>query len=504
MTTEQNNTHIHVIEGFFELYIKNTSASHVVHHVAKQQSTYVFQHYSHGKRHVFESGSLDFGITHRFLIPCARKTKLTWADMKVVGIQATHEYAYDTSVQQLVENARSVFTMQPTRVFLHGFIMFGSKMELWLFDRSGFYRSGLHTSAPFDVQESPESLYTVISAYTNMNDIQLGFNHLIFSDHTGSKYLMMGGDGNPTSGKDIPTTTSKLYLDEDPITAPEDIVSRRPVCYKARDEHDNIYVVKLAKKPNGEQTEERLLRLIKDRKVWGVIKLASYQEVKTANLTLSCIVTTPFGRPLKKYGTVAELLGCFCDAIKGHRSLYVQGNLLHQDISEGNIIIRNNCGREPEPRGVLIDLDLAMDLSIGPESPGELKGTKAFMAIGLLRTRILHTYRHDLESFFYVFLWMAVSAHEQLPHGSRLQGWSAGTWAETAVKKTEDMSDPDHFAAIISEFKPDFKRLEGLAYTLREVLFFPDGGDFFLETNMESFDNLYDKMTDAFEKAASG
>ncbi|KAM0549172.1 hypothetical protein ACHAPJ_009481 [Fusarium lateritium] len=500
---EQKDTHVRDVDGFFELYFKDSYVEHFVHPAANQQSIDVFEHYSSGEHHVFQSGSLKFDATERFLVPCERKEEYTWADVKIVGIQTTDESAYDTSVEQLFENARNVFKMQPTRLFLHGFIIFGSKAQLWLFDRSGFYRSGLYTSAPFDIRESPESLHIAISAYANMSDTQLGLNPLVLSDHTGSRYLEIEKDENPSDGKDNPTTTSKLYLDDNPIAAPKDIISRRPVCYKARDEHDNTYVVKFAQKCRGEQTEEQLLRLIKDREVWGVIKLLWYQEVETVNLTLSCLIITPFGRPLKKYDTVAELLGCFCDTIKGHRSLYVQGNLLHQDISEGNIIICNRRGQKSEPRGVLIDLDLAMDLSVGPESPGELKGTKPFMAIGLLRTRILHTYRHDLESFFYVFLRMAVSGHKQLPSGSRLQGWAAGSWAETAVKKTEDMSDPDRFATIVSEFEPEFKGLESLAYALRQALFFPDGGEFCVETSMESFEHLYDEMINAFENAAS-
>ncbi|KAJ4247437.1 hypothetical protein NW762_013112 [Fusarium torreyae] len=498
---EQKDAHVRDVDGFFELYFKDAYVKRLVHPAPNQQNIDVFEQYSTGEHHVFQSKLCGFGIRETFLIPRAQRDRYTWADIKVVGIQATFDYAYNTSLEQLFENARNVFKMQPTRVFLHGFIIFGSKAQLWLFDRSGFYRSGLYTSAPFDIRESPESLCIIISAYTNMNDSQLGINSLVLSDHTGARYLLIAKDENPASGKDNPTTTSKLYLDDNPIVAPKDIISRRPICYKATDDHGNTYVVKFVRKSVEEQTEERLLRLIKDRKVWGVVKLVWYQEVETANLTLSCLIITPFGRPLKKYDTIAELLGCFCDAIKGHRSLYVQGNLLHQDISEGNIIICNGPREESEPRGVLIDLDLAMDLSVGPERPEELKGTKAFMAIGLLRSRILHTYRHDLESFFYVLLWMAVSGHERIPPGSQLHGWATGSWAETAVRKTEDVSDTIRFAAIISEFRPEFKRLEGLAYALRQVLFFPDGEEFCLETRMGSFEELYDKMINAFEKA---
>jgi hypothetical protein len=54
-------------------------------------------------------------------------------------------------------------------------------------------------------------------------------------------------------------------------------------------------------------------------------------------------------------------------------------------------------------------------------------GTMEFMAIEVLEGRA-YTYRYDLESFFYVFLWVIIrysqEADKNLPKISRLRRWS--------------------------------------------------------------------------------
>lgn len=78
------------------------------------------------------------------------------------------------------------------------------------------------------------------------------------------------------------------------------------------------------------------------------------------------------------------------------------------------------------------------------------------MAIGILKGRP-HTYRHDLESFLYVFLWVAICQNsEELPRTSKLQRWSLGSWDELARTKTNDM-EKEQFNNITYEFLPDFK-----------------------------------------------
>lgn len=101
---------------------------------------------------------------------------------------------------------------------------------------------------------------------------------------------------------------------------------------------------------------------------------------------------------------------CYCSA--GHRSLLTDSKILHRDISENNIIITEHAS-EGEPKGRLIDSDLAKELDSMPSGASHRTSTMQLMAIEVLQGKG-HTYRPDLESFFYVFVWMCIrSGHEK-------------------------------------------------------------------------------------------
>jgi hypothetical protein len=76
------------------------------------------------------------------------------------------------------------------------------------------------------------------------------------------------------------------------------------------------------------------------------------------NRIFSCLVVSPAGRSIKEFKSVREFLEGCRDSIKAHRSLYIEGKILHRDISVNNLIITDAEG-EGDPRGMLIDLDLA-------------------------------------------------------------------------------------------------------------------------------------------------
>jgi hypothetical protein len=86
--------------------------------------------------------------------------------------------------------------------------------------------------------------------------------------------------------------------------------------------------------------------------------------------------------------------------------------------------------RLEDTRGMLIYLDLAKELNSGPSGTGHRTGTMQFMAIRVLEGGS-HTYRHDLEALFYVFLWIIIG-HQQsdrsLPERSLLRDWYLGSY----------------------------------------------------------------------------
>ncbi|EQL37227.1 hypothetical protein BDFG_01488 [Blastomyces dermatitidis ATCC 26199] len=121
------------------------------------------------------------------------------------------------------------------------------------------------------------------------------------------------------------------------------------------------------------------------------------------NCVLHCLVISPAGRLIYKYKSPLKLLMMLCNAIKMHRSLYLDENILHRDISENNIII-TDPDKVDGHSGMLINLDLVKEIGSGCSGARHQTDTMEFMAIEVL-LNIDHTYWHDLESFFYVLIW---------------------------------------------------------------------------------------------------
>jgi serine/threonine protein kinase len=99
---------------------------------------------------------------------------------------------------------------------------------------------------------------------------------------------------------------------------------------------------------------------------------------------LSCLVISPPGRPTHEFESVKESLEACRDIFRAHRPLYQDGNILHRGISENNVIIAE-AEKEGEPKGLLIDLDLAKELDSGPSGARHRTGTMEFMAIEISR-----------------------------------------------------------------------------------------------------------------------
>ncbi|KAG8169405.1 hypothetical protein KVR01_000150 [Diaporthe batatas] len=334
--------------------------------------------------------------------------------------------------------------------------------------------------------------------------------------------------------------------------------------YRARraEDFEEKYAVKFKWSGVSERNEIKMLNLLKERNVWGVIHLEAYyvgastdilhddltlklgnpltvqadtdssddgveerkmkslgQDSRNEPRAFACTVVTPQGRTLHNYETILEVLLALRDAVKAHRSIYQNGKILHRDINPSNIIIPSydpNTDRDHAARGVLIDFDMAKENS-QPVQPHQAVGTYIFQAIGVLQAYLPdnpHTYRHDIESFLYTFLFLAVAPRPvpegenqlQLPESSVLREWYKGRLVDKAYRKMDDMESADEFRGrIVSEFTPEFQRLGSLAERLREILFPVDkDGKILMGTDMteQGTNALYDAVIGAFEDAA--
>lgn len=145
-----------------------------------------------------------------------------WRDVRVIG--ELKESVSKNSLQEVARfcgYAREVFTNQPTRLFLHGFFLRGSIMELWVCDRSGPY-----SCERLDAHKDPERFLEVIVAYTMMRDDELGLNMFIKGDNKTGKWIMFKEEGK--------TIEERLDLEDQPIAFQRAIVCRGTTCYRAK------------------------------------------------------------------------------------------------------------------------------------------------------------------------------------------------------------------------------------------------------------------------------
>ncbi|SZF00606.1 unnamed protein product [Blumeria hordei] len=236
-------------------------------------------------------------------------------------------------------------------------------------------------------------------------------------------------------------------------------------------------------------------------------------EVKFADIRdrhSSAVATSPYGRSLHKVESSLELVTVLRDAIKAHWSLMTKAKILHRDISANNIIMTGSEAHK-NWKGYVIDLDLAVLLTDGKaqEKRQAMTGTMEFMALEILSGScettgavVEHSYRHDLESFFYVFLWQCLSCglqDEKEANTEYLKKWYTGTAKEIFdFKKTEIESS--HFTQqLLPRYSLKFQNLWNLAMAFRKVLFLRYG-EFYIGSQKDNND-LYNATMEAFEEA---
>ncbi|KAF8958371.1 hypothetical protein BDZ97DRAFT_2061763 [Flammula alnicola] len=229
------------------------------------------------------------------------------------------------------------------------------------------------------------------------------------------------------------------------------------------------------------------------------------------------IVSTPLAQGLPYFSTKKELISVLIDAIEAHRRLVEQSKILHRDISVNNIMMyRPTLPKETEPnstderdseassiqlqiadagessrmrRGILIDLDYALmredGLGRDTATVGHRTGTLPFMAIELLMglpDGEEQKSRHDLESFFYVLLW--ICWHYAGPNNAERQNFdimetdiktwiAAKTFGQVGRSKAGVMtSSAGAFDLIVLRlFAPYFEDLKPCVEKLRKKMF---------------------------------
>jgi hypothetical protein len=169
--------------------------------------------------------------------------------------------SYDTGrfkadLLRLTRHVQSVFADQPTRRFVHAFSLCASKMELWIFDRSGAYSSGT-----FDIHGEHDKFARALVGYTTMDDHLMGLDTFI-KRQDGHRHVTLAD----ASGKE-----TRLRLDK-AIVRQEAIVCRGTTCYKTQDSH----IAKFSWASGKRKLEVEQLQLAKTIGVEGVARVVAH------------------------------------------------------------------------------------------------------------------------------------------------------------------------------------------------------------------------------------
>ncbi|KAG6053956.1 hypothetical protein E4U32_007201 [Claviceps aff. humidiphila group G2b] len=183
------------------------------------------------------------------------------------------------------------------------------------------------------------------------------------------------------------------------------------------------------------------------------------------------VIVQDYGKAIYKASSSQALLACLEGCIEGHQSLYEAG-ILHRDISINNLMI-NEESNQSWPH-FLIDLDHAIEIDHHDASTERTKtGTRAFMAIGLLQGEE-HSFLHDLESFFWVLLWICIhhgKSGKSSRRSPRFAKWNYFNDLDLLVDKQSVIFSHSDFTEFAKrEFMPYYKPLIPYVIELRGIL----------------------------------
>ncbi|KAI9747071.1 MAG: hypothetical protein M1815_004670 [Lichina confinis] len=403
----------------------------------------------------------------------------------------------------MVKYAREIFRHQDSRRFVLGLTLCGSTMRLW-----GFDRLGATTSQPFDIHKNGLMFVTVLLGFLWMDDEQLGLDPDLM-EVDGQRFVKINRDG-----KEERLIITDTLRDHAPC-----IVGRATTCWKAYregDESKKPLVVKDSWQYVDRPEEGELVRKATAARV---INISPYYHHETASMP----TTNHLGKPRKPeipkeiiksdrgITTATKALAIYHDGQGGresigerqspssyhhaerHESSLNKANVLHRDISTGNILLD-----EDESDGFLNDFDLAVDITRLEASgaPGKT-GTKVFMAIGVLLDEP-HSFMHDLESFFWVLFWICIHYTGPGKEGEpklKFEKWNYNSAEEVAIFKAGLVS-PKFFEAELGQYTTDYcQPMIPLVTKLWEEVF-PHGQSYDYEDR-----TLYGRMKAVLEKA---
>ncbi|KAG2127095.1 hypothetical protein DEU56DRAFT_700850, partial [Suillus clintonianus] len=201
-------------------------------------------------------------------------------------------------------------------------------------------------------------------------------------------------------------------------------VGRGTVCYLARKDGEEFIIKDYWAMGGDEEALNEIHMMEKMSGVRGVPKLVEYwlvesepnkvdqtqnyrfksvRSLKGTFRTHVRVVLKPRARPLHKFRTKLELLTSIRDIVQIQKEAVEQRKVLHRDCSLNNSMIEDDGNGS---QGMLIDWEFAV--KIAKNETYTVGGTGASSSKPYPAPLIKHSYQDDLESVFYVFIWILI------------------------------------------------------------------------------------------------
>ncbi|KAF9048894.1 hypothetical protein BJ165DRAFT_1067039 [Panaeolus papilionaceus] len=323
-------------------------------------------------------------------------------------------------------HSRSCFNAQRNRTFIYHVVFNETEVRLFYFDHCG-----LMVSNWINYRSDPNVLIRMILLTCNSDSSAVGLDPAV-------KFREASGDDADTEKQQFERVYTLKIGDKDmeltviALTWASNAISgRKTLCWRVKDKDDNVYILKeCSRHVEREPAEWKLLEEVKGLE--GVGQMVGYQvSQKISEMRSSIGMESPselkdreryflllemYGYPIYHFSSRLQLLEALRDAVQGHWNLWKKKGVLHRDISKNNILLGNSDAAKGF-RGVLIDLDLAIytkrDKSLFEKD--SRTGTHAFQSFIILSTQphqaryaAPHDYLDDLESFFWVLIWLTM------------------------------------------------------------------------------------------------
>ncbi|KAF5331334.1 hypothetical protein D9611_011836 [Ephemerocybe angulata] len=323
-------------------------------------------------------------------------------------------------VQRMGVYAKEIFAQQPNRLFVRFLVITQARVRLIQYDRAGALYSPL-----INYHNDPDTLIRLVVGLSSVAEVELGLDDTIrWESRKGKK---IHGSVIIYDEKADEYRQYKMR-NIDPFWRRDALFGRATRMWDVVDGNKQRLLVKDAWIAVKGTTPEHIL-LAKAANVIGVQQLVDYEDragtefgeiefLRPApeagkksnfeNMTFQRIVTVRYGEALHSFKTEREVLTALRDAIAAHERLIDVG-VLHCDISLANILF-GVPGASEGLRGILIDLDIAVEVKYGKKITGyRTAGTQYSLSQLLQRGkgrpwRPAHDYLDDLESFFWVLI----------------------------------------------------------------------------------------------------